>query len=413
VSAVADPSTGVFVYSTYGGDPGFMVFGGTSVSSPLVAAVYALAGNPASTNAVNGYPYTHPSSLHDVTSGSNGTTCGGTYLCNAVAGYDGPTGLGTPNGASAFSAGPLRPDFTIGASPSSLTVAPGASTTSTVTLNSLAGFSNSVNLTASVSPPTGVTAGFSPASLSVTGTQTSTLTLTADPSASGPYTVTITGTGPGGLTHATAVIVTVGLPDFSVAASPTSVLLPSGGTGSSSISLAALLGFTGSVGLTTSVSPASGLTASVSPASLTLPSAVKPTLSLTAGAGVSGNFTVTVTGTSGALVHSAVVNVSVVAQDFKLTVSPSVVMAPRGVGGSFTVTVTPLTGFTGSVQLQVTGQKPGDYVQLSRNPITGGSGTSTVTISPSWADSPGLVQVVVTGTSNGLTHSGSTLLQIS
>jgi hypothetical protein len=146
---------------------------------------------------------------------------------------------------------------------------------------------------------------------------------------------------------------------------------------------------------------------------LTLPSTVKPTLSLTAGAGVSGNFTVTVTGTSGALVHSAVVNVSVVAQDFKLTVSPSVVTAPRGVGGSFTVTVTPLTGFTGSVQLQVTGQKPGDYVQLSRNPITGGSGTSTVTISPSWADSPGLVQVVVTGTSNGLTHSASTLLQIS
>ncbi len=100
VSAVADPNTGVSVYDTYrlprGG--GWLVFGGTSVSAPIVAAVYALAGNA---TMYGSYPYAHTSSLFDVTSGSNGS-CGGSYLCTAVVGYDGPTGLGTPNGTGAF-----------------------------------------------------------------------------------------------------------------------------------------------------------------------------------------------------------------------------------------------------------------------------------------------------------------------
>jgi hypothetical protein len=47
------------------------------------------------------YPYEHPSALHDVTSGSNGS-CSGRYLCTAEVGYDGPTGLGTPNGIGSF-----------------------------------------------------------------------------------------------------------------------------------------------------------------------------------------------------------------------------------------------------------------------------------------------------------------------
>ncbi|HLX89299.1 MAG TPA: hypothetical protein VKR22_12690, partial [Acidimicrobiales bacterium] len=99
VSAVADPNTGVAVYDT-DGTPGWMVFGGTSVASPIIASVYALAGNTGSiTN--SSYPYTHTAGLYDVTSGSNGS-CSPGYLCNAGAGYDGPTGLGTPHGVSAF-----------------------------------------------------------------------------------------------------------------------------------------------------------------------------------------------------------------------------------------------------------------------------------------------------------------------
>jgi subtilase family serine protease len=100
VAAVANPSTGVAVYDTYGGDPGWEVFGGTSVASPIIAAVYALAGTPSSGSYPSSFPYAHTSSLYDVTSGSNGSC--GSYLCKGGSGYDGPTGLGTPDGVSAF-----------------------------------------------------------------------------------------------------------------------------------------------------------------------------------------------------------------------------------------------------------------------------------------------------------------------
>ncbi|WP_424710465.1 putative Ig domain-containing protein [Kitasatospora acidiphila] len=103
VSAVADPATGVAVYQTYGGS-GWNVYGGTSASSPIIASVYADAGTPGSGDYPAKYPYAHTSALNDVTSGSNGT-CSPSYLCTAGPGYDGPTGLGTPSGTAAFTAG--------------------------------------------------------------------------------------------------------------------------------------------------------------------------------------------------------------------------------------------------------------------------------------------------------------------
>jgi subtilase family serine protease len=99
VSADADPSTGVAVYDTYHAG-GWLVFGGTSVASPIIAGVYALAGNAGSLT-YGSFAYGHTSSVFDVTIGSNGS-CGGSYLCTAGPGYDGPTGLGTPNGVGAF-----------------------------------------------------------------------------------------------------------------------------------------------------------------------------------------------------------------------------------------------------------------------------------------------------------------------
>jgi hypothetical protein len=101
VSAVADPATPVAVYDTYGGDPGWEFFGGTSVAAPLIAGVYVLAGNTATIGPGASHIYAHHNYLYDVTSGSNGT-CGGSYLCTAVNGYDGPTGWGTPHGIGAF-----------------------------------------------------------------------------------------------------------------------------------------------------------------------------------------------------------------------------------------------------------------------------------------------------------------------
>ena len=104
ISAVADPYTGVAVYYTFpfaNGDGtfdvqgGWMVYGGTSVASPLVAAIFAQTGHGADDASTI---YNNPSAFYDVTAGSNGE-CGKYYLCNAGSGYDGPTGVGSPDGA--------------------------------------------------------------------------------------------------------------------------------------------------------------------------------------------------------------------------------------------------------------------------------------------------------------------------
>jgi N-acetylneuraminic acid mutarotase len=103
VSAVADPDTGPAVYQTYGGS-GWNVIGGTSAAAPLIAGVYAAAGTPVADTYPNSYPYHNAAGLNDVTKGANGT-CTPDYLCTAGPGYDGPTGLGTPNGLAAFRTG--------------------------------------------------------------------------------------------------------------------------------------------------------------------------------------------------------------------------------------------------------------------------------------------------------------------
>jgi|tagenome__1003787_1003787.scaffolds.fasta_scaffold20983077_3 subtilase family serine protease len=99
VAAVAD---GVAIYDSSPEIGGWGVVAGTSISSPIIASVYALAGNAKSV-VYGSYPYSHTKGFYDVTAGSNFTpssACG--YLCTAGPGYDGPTGLGTPNGVSGF-----------------------------------------------------------------------------------------------------------------------------------------------------------------------------------------------------------------------------------------------------------------------------------------------------------------------
>jgi hypothetical protein len=108
VAAVADPATGLAIYDSYG-QSGWLQVGGTSLAAPVIASVYAMAHNLSRVDVPASYAYSHHTSLFDVTSGSNGSCASGliglgsnTYLCQAGPGYDGPTGLGTPNGLGAF-----------------------------------------------------------------------------------------------------------------------------------------------------------------------------------------------------------------------------------------------------------------------------------------------------------------------
>ena len=165
VSAVADPNTGVAVYDSYAyqGASGWLVFGGTSVASPVIASMYALAGasGPGSTTS---YPaalaYGATASLNDVTSGSTGS-CSPAMLCNAGTGWDGPTGLGTPKGLGAFggtSSGGGGGGNTAPAAPSGLTANAGnASVTLNWTQSTTSGVTYSVYRSTSSPATTGST----------------------------------------------------------------------------------------------------------------------------------------------------------------------------------------------------------------------------------------------------------------
>ncbi len=201
--------------------------------------------------------------------------------------------------------GAATPDFSLSSSPTSVSVTQGSSGTSTITVNPLNGFTGSVSLTAS-GLPAGVTASFSPAST----TGNSTLTLTASSTATtGTATVTITGTS-GSLSHTTTVSLTVNAaaaPNFSLSASPASLSIQQGNSGTSAITVTPANGFTGSVSLSASGLP-SGVTASFNPTSTTGTSTLTLTASSTA---TTGAATVTVTGTSGSLTHTTTISLTI------------------------------------------------------------------------------------------------------
>jgi len=226
----------------------------------------------------------------------------------------------------AVSSAAPSPDFSLAASPTSASVTQGSNVGDTITVSPLNGFTGSVALSAS-GLPAGVTASFSPSST----TGTSTLTLSASSTATtGTSTATITGTS-GSLTHTTTLSLTVNpsapAPDFSLSTSPTSLSVTQGSSGTDSVSVSALNGFSGSVALSASGLPA-GVTASFNPASTTSSSTLTLTASSTATTGTS---TVTITGTSGSLTHTTTLS---------LTVNPS--------GGTVTELITN-GGFEGSV----------------------------------------------------------------
>ncbi|HZX94773.1 MAG TPA: S53 family peptidase [Myxococcales bacterium] len=205
VSAVADPNTGVAVFDSFGaaGQTGWLVFGGTSVAAPVVASVFARTGHA---NATPQYPYSNTTQFFDAVGGTNGT-CSPSYLCTAVAGYDGPTGLGTPNGtAMAGTTPPPANDFSVSASPTSVSIVAGNSGTATISTATTAGSAQTVSLSTSATPA-GVTASVSPASVTSGGSATLTISTTTA-AAAGTFTLTVTGTAASG-SHSTTVSVTI------------------------------------------------------------------------------------------------------------------------------------------------------------------------------------------------------------
>ena len=313
VAAVADPSTGVWVYSR--DDGGWEVFGGTSVAAPIVSAFYALAGNPSSTADVASYPYSYAGSLNDVTTGSNGTC--GSYLCDAAGGYDGPSGLGTPNTAAAFAAtgtpppppSPIdippvqNPDFTLSAANLAGPMKPGAIAKTTVKLAPVNGFGGTVELKTSVSPHDGLSASIRRTPVAV-GSQTRTTALTLHAYSGGTYKVTVLGFQ-GDLTRKKTITVYVN--DFSMRAAPKRATIRPGQTARYIFTLKAMGSLKGAIKLTAAGRLANRVAFSrnPAPASGTVVARVA-----TSTMDAPGLISLRFTGISGAVKHSVVVTLS-------------------------------------------------------------------------------------------------------
>jgi len=198
-------------------------------------------------------------------------------------------------------------------------------------------------------------------------------------------------------------------PSFTLSASPSSVTVTQGGTGTSTISVTDVGGFTGSVTLA-----ASGLPSGVTAAFGTNPTTGTSVLTLTASStATTGAATVTITGTSGSLTATTSIALTVSAtatQSFTLSSSPSSLSVTQGSSGTSTISVTDKNGFTGSVTLAASGLPSGVTAAFGTNPTTG---TSVLTLTASSTATTGTSTVTITGTSGSLTATTTIALTVS
>jgi hypothetical protein len=291
-------------------DGGWEIFGGTSVAAPIVASFYALAENAHSTDDLAGYPYAHAASLNDITAGSNGDC--GTYLCNGATGYDGPTGVGTPNSPAAFAASgiaptpppPLppqpNPDFSLHATKPAGPLRPGTTAKTTVTLAPLNGFTGPVDLATWVSPHDGLSASIRSAPLSV-GSSPTTTALTLRAYTGGTYKVTVFGSQ-GDLEHKQSF--TIAVNDFSMRVTPTRASVLRGKPAHFTVTFKSMGALKGPIKLTAAGRLAKAVRFTRNPAPASGPVAI---IVATSTNDAPGLVPLRFTGVSGAVKHSVVV----------------------------------------------------------------------------------------------------------
>lgn len=311
------------------------------------------------------------------------------------------------------SCGQTASDFSISATPASVSVSPGASVSTTIATAVTSGSAQAVSLSAS-GLPSGVTASFSPSSVTAGGSSTLTFTASAS-AAAGTTTVTVTGTGTSA-THSTTVSLTVSpavVNDFSISVLPTSVSLDPGTSTTTTVSTAVTSGSASTISLSVSGLP-SGVSGSFSPASVT--AGGSSTLTITASASASpGSATATVTGTSTSATHGAslgvTVNTVVVANDFSIAASPASVSVQAGASGSSTISTAVTSGSAETVSLSASGLPAGVTASFSPSAVTAG-GSATLTLATTAAATPGTYTVTVTGTAPSATHTTSVSLTV-
>src|ERR1700677_1747364 len=203
-------------------------------------------------------------------------------------------------------------------------------------------------------------------------------------------------------------------PSFTLSASPSSLSVTQGSSGSSTISVKDVNGFSGSVTLAASGLP-SGVTASFG----TNPTTGSSVLTLTASStATTGTATVTITGTSGSLTASTTIALTITATgtpNFSIAASPASLTITQGASGTSTITITSTGGFNSATTLSASGLPSGVTAAFSTNPVTppaNGSVTSTLTLTASASATVGTATVTITGTSGSTTHSATIALTV-
>ena len=198
--------------------------------------------------------------------------------------------------------------------------------------------------------------------------------------------------------------------DFSIAASPASLSLVQGASGSSTISTAVTAGSAATVNLAVSGTPA-GATATVSPTAVT--AGGSSTLTVNAGTAAAGTYALTITGTEGTAIHSASVSLTVTApatNDFSIAASPASATAVQGASATFGVTTALVSGTAETVTLSASGVPAGASASFSPASVTAG-GSSTLTVSTGTA-AAGTYPLTIAGAAPSATHSASVSLTV-
>jgi subtilase family serine protease len=223
----------------------------------------------------------------------------------------------------------------------------------------------------------------------------------------------VTGWGsPNGTGLINALAPTSTSPTFTISASPGSVSVVQGNSGSSTITTAVSGGFNSAIALTASGQP-TGVTVSFSPASIAAPGSGTSTMTIAvASTTAAGTYPITVTATGGSVTQIATVTLTVTtvaAGNFTLSASPTSVSITRSSHGTTTITIHPTNGFAGSVTLSATGMASGVTASFSPNPATG---TSTLTLTASSTATTGTTTVTITGVSGSLSHTTTISLRV-
>ena len=305
-------------------------------------------------------------------------------------------------------------NFTISASPASLSVAQNGQGATTITTTISGGFNSSISLSATGAPP-GAGISFNPVTIPAPGSGSSTMTITVlHLTKLGTYPITVTGSG-GGIKQSTTVTLTVvASQDFSLSASPASVSIVQGNQGTSTITSTIVGGFNNSVSLSSAGAP-SGTTVSFNPATIPAPGSGNSTMTITVGnSTVPGVYPITVAGNGGGNQRYTTVTLTVIAgPNFALGGVPSSLSIPQGNQGMATITTFACCGFNNSISLAASGAPPGTGVNLNPGTIPApGSGASIMTLTVGSNTPTGIYPITVTGNGGGVKQTTTVTLTV-